>query len=120
MVKLAYILDLSPNLCNIHLVFHVYMLRRYEPNSSYVIDYSDLIMEEDASYAVTPLAIFNREENVLRRKVIPLVKVVWKHNGIEEKTWEREVEMREKYPFFIYFSQVRERNICNGRNVVTP
>ena len=31
--------------------------------------------------------------------ILWLVRVVWRHNGVEEQTWEREAEMKEKYPF---------------------
>ncbi|MBM1124184.1 hypothetical protein JQN44_27285 [Klebsiella pneumoniae] len=34
----------------------------------------------------------------LRKKSIPLVKILWKHHGQEEATWERESEIRTKYP----------------------
>lgn len=97
--KLAYRLDLPPNLVNVHQVFHVSMLRRYEPDPSYMINHSDLIVEEDASYVVTPLTIIDREEKVLQGKVIPLVRVVWRHNVAEKQTWEREAEMRENHPY---------------------
>lgn len=96
---MAYRLDLPPNLANVHLVFHVSMLRAYEPDPSHAIDYSDLVVEEDASYAVTPTEIIDRQDKILRGKTIPLVRMLWKHNGVEEQTWEREVEMREKFPF---------------------
>lgn len=81
--KLAYKLELPQSLENVHPVFHVSMLKCYEPDSSHVIDHSDLVVEEDVSYAVTPLAIIDREEKVLRGKTIPLVRVVWRHNGVE-------------------------------------
>ena len=97
--KLAYRLDLPPNLSNVHLVFHMSMLRKYEPDPSYVIDHSDLVVEDDVSYAVTPMAIIDRDEKILRGKKIALVRVVWQHNGVEEQTWEREDEIKEKYPF---------------------
>ncbi|RVW85785.1 hypothetical protein CK203_055380 [Vitis vinifera] len=37
-------------------------------------------------------------EEVLRTKTIPLVKVLWDHHGVEETTWELESDMRKKYP----------------------
>ena len=40
----------------------------------------------------------DRRVQVLRGKTIPLVKGLWKHHGAEEATWEREVEVQEKYP----------------------
>lgn len=121
--KLAYKLELPPSLENVHPVFHVSMLRGYEPDPSHVIDHSDLVVEEDVSYAVTSVSIMDNDEKVLRGKVMPLIRVVWQHNGVEEQTWEREAEMREKYPFcfdFSIFLQFRGRNFFYGWRVVTP
>lgn len=54
----------------------VSMLRAYELDPSHVVDYSDLVIENDASYAVVPETIVDRQEKVLRGKMIPLVKVL--------------------------------------------
>ena len=35
----------------------------------------------------------------LRRKTVRLVRVLWRHYGVEESTWEREDTMRAIYPF---------------------
>lgn len=91
--KLAYRLDLSPSLSNAHPVFHVSMMRAYEPNLSHVIEYSDLIVEEDVSYAMILEAIVDQQEKVLRGKMIPLLRVIWKYGGVEEQTWEREANI---------------------------
>ena len=34
--------------------------------------------------------IMDSRDQVLRRKTVRLVKVLWKHCGVEEATWERE------------------------------
>ena len=38
-------------------------------------------------------------DQVLRRKTVRLVKVLWQHRGVKEATWEREDTMRATYPF---------------------
>ena len=38
-------------------------------------------------------------DQVLRRKTVRLVKVLWQHRGVEEATWEREDTMQATYPF---------------------
>ena len=78
-------------------MFHVSMLRKYEPNPSHVLDWTDLKVDEDASYEERPISVLDRQDQVLRDKTIPLVKVLWKHHGVEKATWERELEVREKY-----------------------
>ena len=35
----------------------------------------------------------------LQRKTVRLVRVLWRHYGVEESTWEREDTMRATYPF---------------------
>ncbi|MBM1124179.1 hypothetical protein JQN44_27255, partial [Klebsiella pneumoniae] len=96
--NVAYRLALPPQLANVHPVFHVSMLRKYEPDPSHIIDHSDLVLEEDASYEVRPERIVDRSEKVLRGKSVPLVRILWNHRGVQEETWERETEMKSKYP----------------------
>ena len=43
--------------------------------------------------------ILDSQDKVLQRKTVRLVKVLWRHSGVEEATWEREDTMRATYPF---------------------
>ena len=43
--------------------------------------------------------ILDSEDQVLLRKTVRLVKVLWQHRGVEEATWEHEDTMRATYPF---------------------
>ena len=45
------------------------------------------------------MCILDSGDKVLQRKTVGLVKVLWKHRGVEETTWERENMMRATYPF---------------------
>ena len=36
------------------------------------------------------MCIIDSREQVLRRKTVRLVRVLWRHCGVEESTWERE------------------------------
>ena len=42
--------------------------------------------------------IVDRKEQVLRSKVLSLVKVLWRNHEREAATWEPEVQMRRQYP----------------------
>ena len=95
---LAYRLALPPEMERIHNVFHVSQLRKYIPDPSHVLSYSPLQLQEDLSYTVEPVQVLDRKEKVLRNKTIPLVKVLWRSQEIEETTWEPEEEMRSTYP----------------------
>ena len=96
--QVAYRLALPPELSQIHDVFHVSMLSRYRSDPSHILQAQPLELKDDLSYEEEPIAIITREIKVLRTKIIPLVKVLWKHHGTEEATWEREEDMRNQYP----------------------
>ncbi len=74
------------------------MLRRYVPDPSHVLDWTDLQLEADVSYETAPVQILDTRDKVLRGKTLRLVKILWRHHGTEEATWELESGMLEKYP----------------------
>ena len=45
------------------------------------------------------MRIMDRRDQVLRRKIVRLVKVLWQHQGVKEAMWECEDTMRATYPF---------------------
>ncbi|KAA0043380.1 pol protein [Cucumis melo var. makuwa] len=94
----AYRLALPPSLSTVHDVFHVSMLRKYVPDPSHVVDYEPLEIDENLSYAEQPVEVLAREVKTFRNKEIPLVKVLWRNHRVEEATWEREDDMRSRYP----------------------
>ncbi|KAL0536821.1 hypothetical protein IC582_025783 [Cucumis melo] len=94
----AYRLALPPSLSAVHDVFHVSMLRKYVLDPSYVVDYEPLEIDENLSYTEQPVEVLAREVKMLRNREIPLVKVLWRNHRVEEATWEREDDMRARYP----------------------
>ena len=46
----AYRLALPPRLANVHNVFHISMLRRYKSDLSHILDWRDLVINEDIMY----------------------------------------------------------------------
>lgn len=94
----AYRIALPPSLASVHNVFHVSMLRKYIEDPSHVLSYEPLRLNQDLSYTELPVKVLATEEKELRNKKIPLVKVLWRNHSVEEATWEREEEMRNKYP----------------------
>ncbi|XP_050233184.1 uncharacterized protein LOC126681674 [Mercurialis annua] len=85
----AYKLALPPELSQIHNFFHASMLRRYRSDPSHVLQVQPIELKDNLSYEEEPVTILANEDKDLRNKVIPLVKVLWKHHGSEEATWER-------------------------------
>ncbi|KAA0037768.1 reverse transcriptase [Cucumis melo var. makuwa] len=94
----AYRLELPIELARIHDVFHVSMLRKYIPDPSRVLQEQPVELKEDLSYVEEPVQILDRKEQVLRNKTIPLIKVLWRHHGAKEGTWEPEYQMKKRYP----------------------
>ena len=45
------------------------------------------------------MRLLDSRDQVLRHKIVRLVKVLWQHRGVEEETWEREDTMRATYPY---------------------
>ena len=95
--EIAYRLALPPVLFGVHNVFHVSMLRKYISDPNHVIEVAPLQLKEDLSYDEEPVKIMNRKEQVLRRRIIPYVKVQWQNHSEREATWELESEMKERY-----------------------
>ena len=96
--KLAYELVLPPNLQQVHNVFHVSMLRKYNPDARHIVEYEHVDIQPDLTYVEQPVRIIDQKEQVLRNKVIKLVRVLWQNHNVEESTWELESAMLEKYP----------------------
>ncbi|KAA3481026.1 DNA/RNA polymerases superfamily protein [Gossypium australe] len=72
----AYQLELPPELGQIHDVFHVSMLRRYHSDPSHIVSVEEIEVRPDLSFEEEPVQILDRDVKVLRRKSVPLVKVL--------------------------------------------
>ena len=96
--KAAYRLALPPNLAAVHNVFHVSMLKKYVPDKSHVLEQEPIEIHEDLSLQEKPVQILDFKVKTLRNKEIPLVKVLWRNQSVEEATWERESNMRASCP----------------------
>ena len=86
MGPVAYRLDLPPKLSKVHNVFHVSMLRKYIPDPSHVLRDQPMELKDNLTYKEQPMQIVDRREQILRNKVIPLVKFLWGNHGIKEAT----------------------------------
>ncbi|XP_075478786.1 uncharacterized protein LOC142519635 [Primulina tabacum] len=63
---ISYRLDLPHSLSAIHDVFHVSMLRKYEPDPSHVLRTDDVELDSSLSYVEHPVQILDRKEKQLR------------------------------------------------------
>ena len=108
----AYRLTLPPSMSCVHEVFHVSMLRKYTPDPAHVVDWGQIEVDTDGTFEEGPVWIVESRDQVLRRKTVRLVRVLWRNYGVEESTWEREDTMRDTYPFLArdegtWFSRLR-------------
>ena len=95
----AYRLALPPSMSGVHEVFHVSMLRKYTPDPAHVVNLGQIEVDTDETFKEGPVCILDSRGQVLQRKTVRLVRVLWRHYGVEESTWEREDTMRATYPF---------------------
>ena len=89
----------GPACHGVHEVFHVSMLRKYTPDPTHLVDWGQSEVDIDGTFEEGPVCILDSRDQVLRRKTVRLVRVLWRHYGIEESTWQREDTMRATYPF---------------------
>ena len=97
----AYRLALPPSMSSVHEVFHVSMLRRYTQDPAHVVDWGEIKVDMDETFEEGPVCSIDSQDQVLRRKTVRLVRVLWQLRGVEESTWEREDTMRATYPFLL-------------------
>ncbi|KAK6160462.1 hypothetical protein DH2020_003843 [Rehmannia glutinosa] len=97
--KLAYQLELPAPYAGMHDVFHVSRLKKYQPDPEHIITRDTLPLMDNLSYTEKPIRIIDQQIRQLRKREIPMVKVVWQnHNRDEDATWEMEEDMRNQYP----------------------
>ena len=96
--KVAYELALPPQYQHVHNVFHVSLLKKYNPDASHVIEYEPVEIQADLSFVEQPVKLLDWQVKSLRNKSVMLVKVLWRNPKVEESTWELESDMRSRYP----------------------
>ena len=106
----AYRLALSPSMTDVHEVFHVSMLRKYTLDPAHVVDWGQIKVDTDETFEEGLVCIVYSRDQVLRRKTVRLVRVLWRHYGVEKSTCEREDTMRATYPF-----SIRDEGTCFSR-----
>ena len=84
----AYRLALPPSMSGVHEVFHVSMLRKYTPDPAHMVDWGQIEVDTDGTFEEGLVCILDSRDQVLRRKTVRLVRVLWWHYGVEESTWD--------------------------------
>ena len=61
----AYRLVLPPSLSGVHEVFHVSMLRKYTPDTTHIVDWSELGIDVDGTFEKGLVLIMDSQEQIL-------------------------------------------------------
>ncbi|GJY09815.1 putative reverse transcriptase domain-containing protein [Tanacetum coccineum] len=94
----AYRLELPEKLSSIHNTFHVSNLKKCLSDESLIIPMKELQLDDKLNFVEEPVEVMDREIKQLKRSRIPIIKVRWNSKRGPEFTWEREDEIRAKYP----------------------
>jgi hypothetical protein len=94
----AYRLELPDELSAVHPTFHISNLKKFVSDETVVIPVDEIQIDDKMQFVQYPVEVSDLKFKNLRKGSIPLVKVRWSSNRGPEYTWEREDQMREKYP----------------------
>ncbi|GKE07073.1 hypothetical protein Tco_1399091 [Tanacetum coccineum] len=95
---LAYRLELPVQLSRVHSTFHVSNLKKCFVDEPLAILLDEIQIDDKLNFIEKPVEIMDREVKRLKQSCIPIVKVRWNSRRGPEFTWEREDQMKKKYP----------------------
>jgi hypothetical protein len=96
--EVAYQLSLPESRSAMHDVFHVSQLKKCLRVPEEQLPTEDLEVQEDLTYIEKPTQILDTLDWVTRSSTIRMCKVKWGHHSEENATWEREDDLKAKYP----------------------
>ncbi|GJX63301.1 putative reverse transcriptase domain-containing protein, partial [Tanacetum coccineum] len=94
----AYRLELPEQLSRFHSTFHVSNLKKCLSDKTLAIPLDEIQINKKLHFIEEPVEIMDREVKRLKQSRIPIVKLRWNSKRGPEFTWEREDQMKKKYP----------------------
>ncbi|GJU66873.1 putative reverse transcriptase domain-containing protein [Tanacetum coccineum] len=94
----AYQLDLPEELNDVHDTFHVSNLKKCLANPTLQVPLDEIQFDAKLNFMEEPVEILEKEFKKLKHSRIAIVKVRWNSKHGPEFTWEREDQMKLKYP----------------------
>ncbi|GJZ71393.1 hypothetical protein Tco_0635244 [Tanacetum coccineum] len=94
----AYRLRLPQELRNIHDTFYVTNLKKCLVDTDLHVPLDELKIDDKLHFVEEPLEIMDHKVKRLKQSRVPIVKVRWNSRRGPEFTWEREDEIKGKYP----------------------
>ncbi|GKC08767.1 putative reverse transcriptase domain-containing protein [Tanacetum coccineum] len=96
----AYTLELPEELKGIHSTFHVSNLKKCLAEGDIVVPMDEIQLDDKLHIIEEPVEVVDREVKRLKQSRIPIVKVRWNSQRGPEFIWEREDQIKKKYPYF--------------------
>ncbi|GKC91521.1 putative reverse transcriptase domain-containing protein [Tanacetum coccineum] len=94
----AYTLEFPEELKGIHSTFHVSNLKKCLAEGDVVVPMEEIQLDDKLHRIEEPVEIVDKEVKRLKQSRIPIVKVRWNLQRGPEFTWEREDQIKKKYP----------------------
>ena len=94
----AYRLKLPQELSNVHDVFHVSNLKKCLADETTYVPLNEIRVDSNLTFKEEPVEILERVVKKLKKHKYTIVKVRWNSRRGPEFTWEREDQMKLKYP----------------------
>ncbi|GJS11378.1 putative reverse transcriptase domain-containing protein [Tanacetum coccineum] len=105
----AYTLELPEELKGIHSTFHVSNLKKCLAEGEVVVPLEEIQLDDKLHMIEEPVEIVDKEVKRLKQSRIPIVKVRWNSQRGPEFTWEREDQIKKKYPHLFTSKNEAER-----------
>ncbi|GKF17545.1 hypothetical protein Tco_0062463, partial [Tanacetum coccineum] len=83
---------------SVHSTFHVSNLKKCFFDEPLAISLDEIQIDDKLNFIEEPVEIVDRKVKRLKKSRIPIVKVRWNSRRGHEFTWEREDQMKKKYP----------------------
>ncbi|GJU38859.1 putative reverse transcriptase domain-containing protein [Tanacetum coccineum] len=100
----AYILELPDQLSRVHSTFHVSNLKKCYADKPLAISLDEIQIDK-LNFIEEPIEIMDREVKQLKQRRNLIVKVHWNSWRGPKFTWEREDQMKKKYPYLFVKSK---------------
>nr|GEY95690.1 putative reverse transcriptase domain-containing protein [Tanacetum cinerariifolium] len=112
----AYRLCLPQELIGVHDTFHVSNLKKCLADVNLHVPLDEVKVDDKLHFVEEPIEILDRGVKKLKQRWIPIVKVRWNSRRGPEFTWEREDEMKCKYPHLCASATVGRATEISRRN----
>jgi hypothetical protein len=88
--KVAYKLQLPPEICMIFPVFHVSQLKKCLRVPEEEVKVRNIKIKKTLTYVEEPVSILDRKDRVTQSRVIKFYKILWTNHSERDATWEWE------------------------------